>query len=142
MLVAVGMTACGVSHCDLPNEKVEKVVPVLVLVLVFVRVEADDDKVEEGCCAKKGEAGADGSHTTPYWSRWSIFPAAVEEGEQPREEVKEGEETKEEREGVVWAEVDAVSVSATLTASASVSVPVSASIPSSASVCCSATASA
>lgn len=140
MPVVVGVTARGVSNCDLPNEKVEKVVRVPAPVLV--PREADDDKVEEGCCATTEDAVAYGSFATPYWSRWSIFPAAVEEeGEHPREEEKEGEETKKE-EGVVWAEVDAVSVSATLAASSSVSVAVSASIPSSAPVCCSATASA
>ena len=77
MPVAVGVTACGVSNCDLPNEKVEKVAPVPVPVLV--PMEADGDKVEEGCCATMEEATAGGSSMTPYWSRWSIFPAAVEE---------------------------------------------------------------
>ena len=95
MPVAVGVTVRGVSNCDLPNEKVEKVVLVPVPLPVLMPMEANDDKVEEGCCARTEEAAADGSFTTPYWSRWSIFPAAVEEeGEQPRE-VKEGEETKE-----------------------------------------------
>lgn len=75
--------ACGgESNCGLPKEKVEKDVPVPVLVLVRVLMEVDDDKEvvvqEKGCCATVETIAAtfvDASSPTPYWSRWSTFPA-------------------------------------------------------------------